>query len=106
MNKENNNNIGYSGTIQASAANVVACINNDNTVPNTSDSLYVMNDDFMSLVKPLNITWNPQEDITTFELAQCMPLLYRIYSYPVMPYEINESEPIMRHFKIINSNNK
>lgn len=106
MNKENNNNIGYSGTIQASAANVVACINNDNTVPNTSDSLYVMNHGSMYWEKPLNITWNPQEDITTFELAQCMPLLYRIYSYPVMPYEINESEPIMRHFKIINSNNK
>lgn len=108
MNKENNNDHNYSGPIHVSDANVVSYINDNNVMDmsalDASDSIHVMNNDSMHLVRPLIIFWNPQEDITTFELAQCMPLLFRIYSYPVMPYDINKSEPFMRHFKINNPN--
>lgn len=99
MNKENNNDHNYSGPIHVSDAK-----NDNNIALDASDSINVMNNDSMHLVRPLIIFWNPQEDITTFELAQCMPLLFRIYGYPVMPYEINKSEPFMRHFKINNPN--
>lgn len=56
------------------------------------------------ILQPLTMTWNPKEDITVYELAQCLPYLFRI-SY-IMPYEIDKQAPYMRHFKIIDPNEK
>jgi len=53
-------------------------------------------------LQPLEMRWQPQEDITTYELAMCLPYLIR--QYPVMPYEVDQSLPHFRHFKIIDHN--
>lgn len=57
---------------------------------------------FMKFLKPIEMIWKPKEDITAFELAQCMPYLVRII--PVMPYEINKNAKYLRHFEIIDPN--
>lgn len=102
MNEKNNNDSSYASSILVSG---VTYMHADSL--NNSNSFYRVIDNDMFLTKPLNISWNPQEDITTFELALCMPLLLRITSiYPVLENEINMSEPFMRHFKVINPNNK
>jgi hypothetical protein len=55
-----------------------------------------------NLVQPLVMRWQPKEDITTYELAKCLPYLLRQYN--TMPYEINKSEKHFRHFEIIDHN--
>lgn len=55
-------------------------------------------------VQPLEMRWQPKEDITTYELAKCLPYLLRQYN--TMPYEINKSEKYFRHFLIIDHNDK
>lgn len=55
-------------------------------------------------ILPLELIWQPKEDITTYELALCIPYINR--QHGVMPYQINELEPHFRHFKIINHNKK
>ena len=57
----------------------------------------------LQLTKPLQISWEPKEDITTHELALCMPLLIH-YHNGIMPSQIDQSEPHLRHFKIIDTN--
>jgi len=52
----------------------------------------------MTFLKPLQMTWEPKEDITTYELAKCLPFLLRRGS--IMPYEINKEDPAMRNFII------
>jgi hypothetical protein len=54
------------------------------------------------IIHPLRITWDPIEDITTYELAKCIPFLLR--SGLVMPYEVDKNAPEMRHFKIVDPN--
>lgn len=50
--------------------------------------------------KPIRIKWNPQPDITIYELACCIPLLLLVSNnYRVMPQDIS-TEPYMRHFEI------
>ena len=56
----------------------------------------------MKTIQPLIIKWEPKEDITTWELAMCMP--YLVNQYPIMPYQIDTNEPFTRHFKIQNPN--
>ena len=51
---------------------------------------------------PLQVIWKPKEDISTYELALCLPYLLRL-AY-IMPYEINISEIHMRHFEINDPN--
>ncbi|MDY0389095.1 MAG: hypothetical protein RBT65_18630 [Methanolobus sp.] len=53
---------------------------------------------------PLEMIWQPKEDITTYELAMCLP--YFLRQHGVMPYEVNKSTPHLRHFKIIDHNVK
>lgn len=53
---------------------------------------------------PLEMIWQPKEDITTYELALCMPYLVR--HTPVMPYEVDTNEKHFRHFKITDHNVK
>jgi hypothetical protein len=49
-------------------------------------------------VLPLQMTWQPKEDITTYELALCLP--YILYNQSVMPDMIDLSQSHFRHFKI------
>lgn len=53
-------------------------------------------------ILPLEMRWQPKEDITTYELAKCLPFLLRHNS--IMPYEIDKSENHFRHFEIIDHN--
>jgi hypothetical protein len=52
-------------------------------------------------ILPLEMRWQPKEDITAYELAKCLPFLLR---YSTMPYEINKTENYFRHFDIIDHN--
>ena len=51
---------------------------------------------------PLKMHWEPKEDITTFELAKCVPYFMRTQG--VMPWEVDLDEPHFRHFRIIDPN--
>jgi hypothetical protein len=53
-------------------------------------------------ILPLEMRWQPKEDITTYELAKCLPYLLRYNG--IMPYEIDKSENHFRHFEIIDHN--
>lgn len=54
---------------------------------------------------PLEIEWNPKEDITTYELALCLPILMSIH--PIMGWMIGDlNQPHLRHFNITNPNKK
>jgi hypothetical protein len=52
--------------------------------------------------QPLRMSWEPKEDITTYELAKCLPFLLR--SGSVMPFEVDKNAPEMRNFKIVDPN--
>jgi len=54
------------------------------------------------IIQPLQMTWDPIEDITPYELAKCLPFLLR--SGFVMPGEVDKNAPEMRHFKIVDPN--
>jgi hypothetical protein len=54
------------------------------------------------IILPLEMFWQPKEDITTYELSMCLPYFFRYHG--VMPYEVDESLSHFRHFKIINHN--
>lgn len=54
-------------------------------------------------ILPLEMRWQPKEDITIYELAKCLPYLLR-HNSTIMPYEIDKSEPHFRHFEIIDHN--
>ena len=54
------------------------------------------------ILLPLEMIWQPKEDITAYELAMCLPYFFRYRR--VMPYEVDQSLPHFRHFKIINHN--
>ena len=54
------------------------------------------------IIQPLQMTWDPIEDITAYELAKCLPFLLR--SRLVMPSEVDKNAPEMRHFKIVDPN--
>ncbi len=49
---------------------------------------------------PLEMDWQPKEDITAYELALCVPYLYR----SVKPYEVDTTLNHFRHFKITDKN--
>jgi hypothetical protein len=55
-----------------------------------------------NFIYPLEMRWKPKEDITTYELAKCLPYLLR--SSGIMPYEIDKTENHFRHFDIIDHN--
>lgn len=75
----------------------------DNKVLNISDiSSGTITTSKLKFIMPLHMTWKPKEDITTYELAMCLPYLLRHTS--VMPYEVNKDEPHMRHFEIHDPN--
>lgn len=70
------------------------------TQENTLSSTYPLNHGTTAkLILPLEMRWDPTKDITTYELAKCLPYMLRLCA--VMPYEIDKSEIHFRHFKII-----
>jgi len=50
----------------------------------------------IELKKPLNVSWNPKEDITTFELAKCVEILFNIKYIYEDDVDLNETH--WRHF--------
>lgn len=58
--------------------------------------------EFTKPQRPLEITLNPQPDITAYELSLILP--YILKNTPTFPDDINLEEPHFRHLKIINSN--
>lgn len=48
---------------------------------------------------PKNVAWEPQEDITTLELALCIPV-FSMGSYDPASYIVTLPESAQRHFKI------
>ena len=67
----------------------------------TGESAVVFVKNHETLQLPLEMRWQPKEDITTYELSLCLPFLVRNNIYH---FEIDESLPHFRHFKIINHN--
>lgn len=63
----------------------------------------ISNENVTRFLMPLEMRWQPKEDITAYELAKCLPYLLR-NSY-VMPFEIDTNENHFRHF-VINDSNK
>lgn len=59
---------------------------------------------FVSLKEPLRVTWEPKEDISVWELAQCQTLLMTMAAGRVWPWCIDASQSYMRHFVIIDPN--
>jgi hypothetical protein len=63
---------------------------------------YISTNMASKFIMPLHVEWKPKEDISTYELAMCLPYLLRLTL--VMPYEVNKDEPHMRHFEILDPN--
>ena len=75
---------------------------NQSCQPNVSSSILTNTGTGTKLILPLEMRWQPKEDITTYELAKCLPYLLRHNG--IMPYEIDKTENYFRHFDIIDPN--
>jgi hypothetical protein len=66
------------------------------------------NDSKITILKPPNqyiVKWNPQRDITTFELAQCLPLIIKIsQTFPITEVDIDFEAIYIKHFTITKLN--
>ena len=60
--------------------------------------------DWSSLVLPLQMKWKPRVDITTYELALCLP--YLLQGNRWMPSQIDTELSHFRHFEIFDPNKK
>ena len=67
-----------------------------------SNELYTVLGTGSKILMPLQMEWQPKEDITTYELALCMKYLVRYNA--VMPYEVDTNDKHLRHFKITDHN--
>lgn len=67
-----------------------------------SNELYTVLGTGSKILTPLQMEWQPKEDITTYELALCMQYLVRHSA--VMPYEVDTNDKHLRHFKITDHN--
>ena len=57
----------------------------------------------MTIQLPLQMEWEPKEDITAYELSMCLPYLL---GANLMPGELDETKSHFRHFKITDHNKK
>ena len=73
-----------------------------NNQESKSNELYTVLATGSKIVMPLQMEWQPKEDITTYELAMCMQYLVRHNA--VMPYEVDINDKHLRHFKITDHN--
>jgi hypothetical protein len=69
---------------------------------NKSNELYIVSGATSKILMPLQMEWQPKEDITIYELALCMKYLVRYNA--VMPYEVDTNDKHLRHFKITDRN--
>lgn len=69
-------------------------------IANGNDLVWTGNS--LSFNKPLMYTWEPKEDITTYELALCLPYFSRL----IFENEVDLTLPHFRHFNFVNHNNK
>ena len=76
--------------------------NSTSNIADVNSSILVNNGTSMKFLIPLEMRWEPKEDISTYELAKCLPYLMRYNA--VMPYEIDKSEIHFRHFEITDHN--
>jgi len=67
-----------------------------------SNELYTVLGTDYKILMPLQMEWQPKEDITTHELSMCLPYFFRTHG--VMPYEVDMELPHFRHFKITDHN--
>jgi hypothetical protein len=74
----------------------------DKSKENGSNESYTVLGTGFKMLLPLQMEWQPKEDITTYELAMCLPYFFR--STGVMPYEVDTELPHFRHFKITDHN--
>lgn len=74
----------------------------DKKQENGSNESYTVLGAGLKLLIPLQMEWQPKEDITTYELAMCLPYFFRTHG--VMPYEVDMELKHFRHFKITNHN--
>ena len=63
----------------------------------SSNELYKALGTDSKILMPLQMEWQPKEDITTYELALCMQ--YLLTYNAVMPYEVNYNDKHLRHVK-------
>jgi hypothetical protein len=71
-------------------------------IADVSSSILLNTGTCTKFILPLEMRWQPKEDITTYELAKCLPYLFRYNG--TMPYEIDKTEIHFRHFEIIDHN--
>lgn len=76
--------------------------NSNQEIKSKSNELYTVLGTGSKLIMPLQMEWQPKEDITTYELALCMQYLLRHNA--VMPYEVDTNDKHLRHFKITDHN--
>lgn len=76
--------------------------NSNQKIKSKSNELYTVLGTGSKLIMPLQMEWQPKEDITTYELALCMQYLLRHNA--VMPYEVDTNDKHLRHFKITDHN--
>ena len=67
-----------------------------------SNELYTVLGTGSKILMPLQMEWQPKEDITIYELALCVQYLVRHNA--VMPYEVDINDKHLRHFKITDHN--
>jgi hypothetical protein len=85
--------------------NIAIGVNNTPTGLSNHDIKWSITTDHRLIIKkPLQINWEPKEDITTYELAQCQNILMIISRGPIMPEWIDMTPTYMRHFNIIDPN--
>ena len=75
-----------------------------NEAENSALNIAYVSTSTFRITLPLEMIWQPKEDITTYELAMCFPYIFR--QYEAMPYEVDKSLPHFRHFKITDHNVK
>jgi hypothetical protein len=77
-----------------------------NTIPFNQDQKDIVGAtqtiSYTRFVQSLRMTWQPREDITTYELAMCLP--YLLSNRFIMPHEVDENLSHFRHFFIVNPN--
>ncbi len=75
---------------------------NLNEAGNSLVNISYINANILKPTIPVEMIWQPKEDITAYELAMCLP--YFLRSHRVMPCEVDKSLSHFRHFKITDHN--
>jgi hypothetical protein len=83
-------------------------LNNEEVKPDsvwglTPNSITYVPSSSLKATLPLQMIWEPKDDITTLELAKCLPYLLKQHH---VIYEVDQTESHFRHFNIIDHNKK